>query len=53
MPVALKEILLVVPAPHIGGGTIEAHKALQDLVAADIAAFLQAGLSGARSGDGL
>jgi len=40
MPDALKAIPHVVLAPHIGGGTIDAHEAMQELVAANIRAFL-------------
>lgn len=39
VPDALKALPHVVLAPHIGGGTLEALKAMQDLVVANIKAF--------------
>jgi glyoxylate reductase len=40
VPDALKAIPHVVLAPHIGGGTTDAHEAMQDLVVANVTAFL-------------
>ena len=39
VPAALTAIAHVVLTPHIGGATDDAHEAMQDLVAANIAAF--------------
>jgi hydroxypyruvate reductase len=40
VPAALKAIPHIVLAPHIGGGTFDAHEAMQRLVVANIDAFL-------------
>jgi len=40
VPDTLKAIPQVVLTPHIGGGTLDAHEAMQGLVAANIEAFL-------------
>jgi hydroxypyruvate reductase len=40
VPDTLKAIPQVVLTPHIGGGTLDAHEAMQSLVAANIEAFL-------------
>lgn len=43
VPDALKAIPHVVLTPHIGGGTLQAFAAMQDLVLANIAAFFASG----------
>lgn len=40
VPDALKQLPQAVLAPHIGGGTTDAHEAMQAMVAANITAFL-------------
>jgi len=43
VPEALKAIPQVVLTPHIGGGTLQAFAAMENLVLANIAAFFAGG----------
>jgi hydroxypyruvate reductase len=40
VPDSLKALTNVVLSPHIGGGTLDAHEAMQNLVVANVMAFL-------------